>query len=39
MSKTPQYSKTHLYPDHLQVQDKFGIEDDNDTKKSPQIKA
>ena len=36
---TPQYSKTPLCPDHPQVQDKFGIEDDNDTEKSPQTKA
>ena len=36
---TPQYSKTPLCPDHPQVQDKFGIEDDNDTKKSPQTRA
>ena len=36
---TPQYSKTPLYSDHPQVQNKFGIEDDNETEKSPQTKA
>ena len=36
---TPQYSKTPLYPNHPQVQNKFSIEDDNDTKKLPQTKA
>ena len=30
-----QYSKTPLYPEHLQVQNKFSIENDNDTKKLP----
>ena len=32
---TPQYSKTPLYSDHPQVQNKFGIEDDNETEKFP----
>ena len=36
---TPQYSKTPLYSDHPQVQNKFGIEDDNETEKFPQTKA
>ena len=35
----PNISKTPLYPDHLQVQNKFSIEDGNDTKKLSQTKA
>ena len=34
--RTLQYWKTPQCPDHPQVQNKFGIEDDNDTEKFPQ---
>ena len=37
--KTPQYSKTSLYPDYSQDQIKFSIEDDNDNGKLPQTKV
>ena len=37
--KTPRYSKTPLHPDYTQAQNKFGIEDDNDTKKSQETKT
>ena len=33
------YSKTPLCPGHPQVQNKFVIEDDNETEKSPQTLA
>ena len=39
ISKTPQFSKTLLYPDHPQVQSKFSIKDDNYTEKLLQTKA
>ena len=38
-TSTNQFSKILLYPDHLQVQNKFSIKDNNETEKLPQTKA